>query len=148
MGFMEAFKHNMVKPFEGRASRSEFWWFFLWFIIVAIGGTLLLVVLIGGPMAVAAASGSDAAAVGAAIGGIFGFILLSVLYMLLGWMALAQICVSIRRLHDQNKSGWWYFIALIPFGGIVLLVFYCLPGTPGPNRYGPDPLAPADEEVF
>ena len=42
-----------------------------------------------------------------------------------------------RRLHDSDKSGWWYLLAFVPFGGLVVLVFTLLPGTPGPNRYGP-----------
>ena len=43
----------------------------------------------------------------------------------------------VRRLHDTDRSGWWVLIGLIPFvGGIVLLVFACLPGTPAPNRFG------------
>ena len=42
-----------------------------------------------------------------------------------------------RRLHDTDRSGWWYLITLVPFvGGIVLLVFTLLKGTPGPNRFG------------
>jgi uncharacterized membrane protein YhaH (DUF805 family) len=44
--------------------------------------------------------------------------------------------VAIRRLHDSDRSGWWWLIGLIPIiGTIVLIVFYCLPGTPGPNKY-------------
>ena len=43
----------------------------------------------------------------------------------------------VRRLHDINRSGLWWFIAIIPIvGSIVLLVFDCSPGTPGPNRFG------------
>ncbi|NSX53973.1 DUF805 domain-containing protein [Parasulfitobacter algicola] len=149
MEFTKALKHNMVKPFEGRASRSEFWWFFLWFFILGIGGTILLFVVFIGPIAASASMDSDAAAAGAAVGGLIGIIFMPILYMMIGWMALALICTSIRRLHDQNKSGWWYLIGLVPFvGGIVLLVFYCLPGTPGPNRFGPDPLQNTDEDVF
>ena len=42
------------------------------------------------------------------------------------------------RLHDTGRSGWWLLIGFLPLvGAIVLLVFYCLPGDPGPNRYGP-----------
>jgi uncharacterized membrane protein YhaH (DUF805 family) len=52
------------------------------------------------------------------------------------------LAVACRRLHDIDKSFWWILIGLIPFvGGIILLVFACLPGTPGQNRYGPDPKA-------
>ena len=43
---------------------------------------------------------------------------------------------AVRRLHDSGRTGWWWWIGFVPVvGGIVLLVFYLLPGTPGPNRY-------------
>jgi uncharacterized membrane protein YhaH (DUF805 family) len=48
-----------------------------------------------------------------------------------------NLSLAVRRLHDTDKSGFWIFIGLIPLiGGIVLLVFYLLLGTPGPNRHG------------
>ena len=51
-----------------------------------------------------------------------------------------SIAVTIRRLHDTERSGWWILIAFVPLvGGIVLLVFMCLDGTGGPNKFGPDP---------
>ena len=58
-------------------------------------------------------------------------------------MIVPSVAVAIRRLHDTDKSGWWLLIGLIPFGGIVLLVFYILEGTNGPNNYGagPEPAA-------
>jgi uncharacterized membrane protein YhaH (DUF805 family) len=44
--------------------------------------------------------------------------------------------VQVRRLHDSDRSGFWWFIAMVPFvGGIVLLVFDCMAGTPAPNKY-------------
>jgi uncharacterized membrane protein YhaH (DUF805 family) len=53
---------------------------------------------------------------------------------------LPTLAVVIRRLHDTNKSGWWWLITFVPFvGGLVLLMFECLPGDQGPNQYGPDP---------
>ncbi len=67
-----------------------------------------------------------------------------VLYIAYGLgLIVPSIAVAIRRLHDTDKSGWWLLIGLIPFGGIVLLVFYILEGTNGPNNYGagPEPAA-------
>ena len=63
---------------------------------------------------------------------------------LLGLWSLAifipNLAVIVRRLHDQGKSGWWFFISFVPFiGGIWLLILYLTDGTPGPNQYGPDP---------
>jgi len=50
--------------------------------------------------------------------------------------------VTIRRLHDTDRSGWNLLWGLIPLiGTIMLIVFYCTDGTPGPNRFGPDPKA-------
>ncbi len=50
-----------------------------------------------------------------------------------------SLAVSIRRLHDADLSGWWLLISLVPMGGIVVFVFHVMDGTPGPNRYGPNP---------
>jgi uncharacterized membrane protein YhaH (DUF805 family) len=53
---------------------------------------------------------------------------------------IPSLAVSVRRLHDIDRSGWWILIALVPLiGTIVLLVFALLEGTAGPNRYGPNP---------
>jgi uncharacterized membrane protein YhaH (DUF805 family) len=50
------------------------------------------------------------------------------------------LAVSVRRLHDTGKSGWWLLIVLVPIvGPIVLLVFYVLDSQPGANEYGPNP---------
>jgi len=57
-----------------------------------------------------------------------------IIYVILFFVNLS---LAVRRLHDTDKSGFWIFIGLIPLiGAIVLLVFYLLPGTPGPNRHG------------
>lgn len=53
---------------------------------------------------------------------------------------IPAIAVQVRRFHDQDRSGWFVLLNFIPYiGGIVVLVFMCLEGTKGPNRYGPDP---------
>jgi uncharacterized membrane protein YhaH (DUF805 family) len=79
---------------------------------------------------------------------------------LLGIYALGvfipMLAVVVRRLHDRDMSGWWYlgFIiaSMIPFVGfiasIAFLVIMVLPGTPGPNRFGPDPKDPSNVQVF
>jgi hypothetical protein len=54
---------------------------------------------------------------------------------------LPGLSVSVRRLHDLDRRGWWLLIALIPLiGGIVLIVVFCQRGEPGDNRFGPDRL--------
>ena len=48
--------------------------------------------------------------------------------------------VQFRRLHDTDRSAWWLLLLLIPvIGWLVILVFNCQNGTPGNNRFGPDP---------
>ncbi len=53
---------------------------------------------------------------------------------------IPSIAVTIRRLHDTGRSGWWWFLSLLcGIGAIILFVFCLLEGTSGPNEYGPDP---------
>ena len=62
---------------------------------------------------------------------------------------IPNLAVAVRRLHDQDKSGWWILIGFVPLiGGIWLLVLYCLDGTPGPNRFGPDPKGDLRSQIF
>ena len=66
------------------------------------------------------------------------------------WLGLVipNLAVTIRRLHDQDKSGWWLLINFIPFGGLVLLVFMFIDGTPGENEYGPSPKDTFTADTF
>lgn len=86
--------------------------------------------------------------IGAVVGQIFGFTsaIYGLVSLLLLWPFLA---VAIKRWHDRDKSGWWMLIILVPIVGViwVLVELGFLPGTAGPNQYGPDPLAPAAPEV-
>ena len=115
MGFMEAVKSCFRRyvDFQGRSPRSEYWWFVLFYLIVYI-------VLI---------------ALSAAVP-ILGILLL---IFVLG-IILPLLAVSIRRLHDLDKSGWWILISFIPVVGLILLYWYCLKGTDGDNTFGQDPL--------
>ncbi|MEU3752615.1 DUF805 domain-containing protein [Streptomyces olivoreticuli] len=59
-------------------------------------------------------------------------------------LLVPMIAVTVRRLHDTDRSGWWFLIGLVPIvGWIVLLVFMCLDSTPSHNNYGPSPKQPA-----
>ncbi len=97
--------------FNGRARRSEYWWFVLFVTIIE---SALYFVFIPLPEV--------------------GFALLAILALAI---ILPSLAVTVRRLHDTDRSGWWFLIQLIPFGGLVLLVFMVLSGTSGTNRYGP-----------
>lgn len=100
--------------FSGRASRSEYWYWIL-FYVIAIMVCVAIDAMIGRAVTV----------------GLFAIVAL-----------LPTIAVQVRRLHDLDRSGWWILLHFIPLvGPIILLVWYCTPGTPGPNRFGPDPLA-------
>jgi len=55
---------------------------------------------------------------------------------------IPSLAVSIRRLHDTDRSGWWCLLGFLPLiGAIVLLIFFVMDGTPGDNRFGPSPKA-------
>ncbi|WP_327728306.1 DUF805 domain-containing protein [Streptomyces sp. NBC_00487] len=55
---------------------------------------------------------------------------------------LPSLAVSVRRLHDIGRSGWWVLIGLIPcLGTIFMIIFMATEGQPDANRYGPDPKA-------
>jgi uncharacterized membrane protein YhaH (DUF805 family) len=112
--------------FQGRSTRMEFWMFFLFVMIVMIVLQTLAGIMLASSMSVDPQTG-------VVTGGGFGIfaIIIWVFYLA---VLVPSIAVGVRRMHDQDKSGWFI---LIP---IANLVFYCLPGTPGPNRFGPDPL--------
>ena len=129
--------------FTGRSRRMEYWMFTL---LNAIVVTVLMLVIFGAGGAAgmfnADMNGNPSAGLGALFGGMG---LLIVVYALA--VLLPSIAVTVRRLHDRDMSGWWYLGAIIggmiPLVGflisIAFLVLMALPGTPGPNRFGPDP---------
>lgn len=121
--------------FNGRAGREEFWLFMLFNYIVAMlyGVAVLLLLLL---MLLADMSESDMVA--------FTWVLL-IPWGLYGlYLLVPALAVTVRRLHDTDRSGWSILLGMIPIiGSIFLLLWYATPGTRGPNRYGPDPLAGA-----
>ena len=119
--------------FTGRARRSEYWWFYL---ATFLAG--LVVIVVGLILVVVASAVSDSA-------GSVVTVLFAIVYVVVSLgLVVPTLAVGARRLHDTDRSAWWLLIGLVPFGGIVLLVFWILDGTPGPNRFGPSPkgLAP------
>ena len=114
MSFADAVRTCLTgyATFSGRARRSEYWWFSLFFAVV-----YFLAAVVGTAAHVS----------------ILGPV--AILALL-----LPIIAVSVRRLHDTNRSGWWYLISLVPLvGGIVMLVFCVKDSDAGPNAYGPCP---------
>ena len=118
--------------FNGRARRSEFWLFALFIWVVEF-----VLMMLNGGMTMNAGGTPNFG---------IGFILLCVFGLA---MFIPSLAVAFRRLHDTNRSAWWLLIGLIPFiGALVLIVFYLLDGTPGPNRFGPDPKGRDLKEAF
>lgn len=137
MGFAEAVKDFFRKyvQFSGRASRSQYWWpalalFALSMVVMA----LIIIILIASTAG--ASTGSDTAAgVGAG-----GAVVAMLLYSLLALVGLATflptLAASVRRLHDTDRSGWWYFISFVPMvGGFILLYFLVLEPNPRGARF-------------
>ena len=126
--------------FSGRSRRREYWMFVLLTVTVNV-----VLDLVFGTRTSNFGPGGANFAVGVQ-GGIGGAI--SGLFALASF--IPSLAVSIRRLHDQDRSGWLLLIVLIPFlGWFALLVLMCLEGTRGPNRFGSDPKGRIDpRDVF
>ena len=115
---------NEIYTIEGRLNRLSYLKYqVLWTIISTVIG--FIISLTGG--IISTSSESIVVTVPMAIWSIIAFV--------------GNIMLSIRRLHDLNKSGWFLLIWLIPFVNIIFLLYMCLaPGTVGYNKYGADPL--------
>ena len=114
---IEAFKKYAV--FRGRSRRKEYWYFVLFTLIIS--AVLSLVDSIIGTSGSSTGTGL--------LGGIFSLAIL-----------IPSIAVSVRRLHDIGRTGWWVLIGLIPvIGAIVLIVFAVMDSEAGTNQYGANP---------
>lgn len=158
--------------FSGRSRRQEFWMFMLLQFLIWMVAVVAMMMMGFGALSMGGVNPDGTPR----LGGMAGlFASMGVFFVILGiiWLALfiPSIAVSVRRLHDTDRTGFWLLlppaiyvaaIAVVLTGAanqsstmtaigvilsllqwvasIVLLVFYCLPGTNGPNRYGPDPL--------
>jgi uncharacterized membrane protein YhaH (DUF805 family) len=119
MGFTDAIKTCLHKyaDFNGRAALSEYWYFVLFYLLVNFAGAVM-----------------DAATSHHPI--------FQTLFSLA--LIVPHISVVARRLHDTDRSGWWYLIAFIPIiGGIALLVWLCQPSKNYNNRFGSSQLRTA-----
>ena len=120
MSFMTAVQTVLSKyaTFTGRARRSEYWWFVLFYVIVS-----------------ALATAIDTVAGLPQTGGYGPVTVVATLALL-----LPSLAVTARRLHDTGRSGWWMLLSLIPIGGLVVL-FFALQDSKGPNAWGQSPKA-------
>ena len=72
------------------------------------------------------------------VGSMIGLKWISYVYSI--FLFVPSLAVSVRRLHDTGRSGWWLLLALIPvLGWLVLLFFYFQDSQPGDNEYGSNP---------
>lgn len=132
------------KTFDGRARRKEYWYFalcpLLFFFIVMIIAAIVIPNLVH--------AGQHAPGVAQQP---MSLPALLILYLLLGCFLIfyfrflvASLAVSVRRLHDTNHSGWWFFFGMIPLiGPVYMLILHCTDSHPGDNQYGPNPKTPA-----
>lgn len=130
MSFQDAVRTCFANyaTFSGRAPRSEFWWFVLFTVLVNFALGIVDRAIFG-----IAPDGQPVSILGA----LFSLAVL-----------LPTIAVGVRRLHDLDRTGWWYLLILIPvLGALVLLFFFVLRGTVGANRFGPDPLETTERPV-
>jgi len=129
--------------FSGRSRRKEYWMYVLFLFIVAIVLSIIESILGLGGHAVLT---SETSSSGVFYGALVNRGILSNLFLLATF--IPSLAVGVRRLHDTNRSGWWYLLAFVPLiGSIVLLVWFCTAGTPGPNNYGDDPMSETPEAL-
>lgn len=115
---------------------------FVLFQVIVLLAAIIVGAIFGGLFGASGGASEDAA-------GVFGIVTLVLVGII--WLAILipTIAVMVRRFHDQDKSGWFVLLQFIPYiGGIVLFVFMCIDGTPGPNRYGEDPKARGHRDIF
>jgi uncharacterized membrane protein YhaH (DUF805 family) len=120
VSFTDAISDGFSKyvTFSGRSSRSAYWWWALFGFLAVVAGYIVDAIL-----------GT-------------GFVFYAIVALAL---LLPNLAVTVRRLHDTGRSGWWILISLIPIvGGIVLFVFMLL-ASDGPNQWGNAPDSPAAE---
>ena len=114
MSFVDAVRSVLTQyaVFSGRSRRSEYWWYTLFAVVVSL----------------------VASQIDAALGSQVVSIVLALALLLPG------LGVSIRRLHDTGRSGWWLLIGLVPIVGVIVLIVFCVQDSqPMVNAHGPSP---------
>lgn len=118
--FLDVFKKYAV--FSGRARRSEYWYFVLFNLLVS-----LALFFVGAVLTAMMGGRSNT--------GMIPFDLYSLAAF------LPALGVTVRRLHDTGRSGWWVLLGFVPFANLILIFWLCEDGQPGENVYGPNPKA-------
>jgi uncharacterized membrane protein YhaH (DUF805 family) len=123
---------------QGRASRSEYWYFILFCVLCYV-----VAMVIDRSLGTTFNFTNPATGLEASMGYGYAYTLVA-----LG-LFLPSLSAMVRRLHDTDHSGWWYWIVLVPLiGAILVLVWFCSRGTNGENRFGFDPLQGDVSQTF
>jgi uncharacterized membrane protein YhaH (DUF805 family) len=143
IGFGEAvsrFYRNYFN-FSGRASRAEYWWPVLMQTIVYIGLIIVFFVMVEiGEQSVSENIG----------GGVATLLVAGLLFILLN--IIPSYAVAARRFHDLDQTAWLVLVFVIANAFIFIsifaqLIWFAMPGTDGPNQYGPDPSG-SEADIF
>ena len=124
--YLDAFKKKYA-DFSGRARRTEYWMFMLFHILI-----IFLLAFLSGILSELQLE--------------YISLILLVIYVLLS--VIPTLAITIRRLHDTGKSGWYYLLSFIPYiGGIILLIFAVQDSEHGYNKWGANPKTPNTDEI-
>ena len=142
MGMMEAIElfFKNYTNFEGRSRRAEYWWILLANLIIGLVAGLIIGAIGGGF--------ANLNVIGMLLGAVLGLYFLAIL--------VPSIALAVRRFHDLDQTGWlvlvFMLVGLIPLIGFLAVIaqyiWFAMPGTTGPNKYGPDPKSGHDVGVF
>lgn len=121
--YLDVIKNNYAN-FNGRARRKEYWMFNLINAVIIIALYLIMI------NSIKNYDGKSSN---------LGFIAIILLAIYVIATFIPSLAVTVRRLHDIDKSGWWCLISFIPFGDIVLFILTCFDSTKGNNKFGPNP---------
>ena len=125
--YLKVMRDNYAN-FKGRARRKEYWMYTLIF-------TVLLIALMTIMFSVLSFSDETGIETGP---GVYLTVILVIVFLFAHF--IPTIALTVRRLHDTGKSGWWYLIVLVPFlGNFVIFIFTLIDGDRGDNKYGSNP---------
>ncbi len=116
--------------FKGRSRRKEYWYFTLLMIIIIVPLAFTFGVL--------SESGNEE----------IGMIPIGILVLFVLALFVPSLAVTVRRLHDTGRSGWWYLVSLIPYvGNLILIIFTVQDSKPGSNQWGPNPKEQGELDI-
>ena len=125
--YLKVMRDNYAN-FKGRARRKEYWMYTLIF-------TVLLIALMTIMFSVLSFSDETGIETGPSV---YLTVILVIVFLFAHF--IPTIALTVRRLHDTGKSGWWYLIVFVPYlGNFVIFIFTLIDGDRGDNKYGSNP---------